>query len=107
MALNLNKFVIAGNLTRDPELVLTSGGKPVVTLNIAQNFSYKDKDDNKKEGVNYLQVKVWGKTAESAAEFLKKGSGVYTEGFIRNNNYESDGKTVYQNEFVADVVTYL
>ena len=97
---SLNKTMLFGNLTRDPELVEFSSGSSLCKINIALNSSYKDKDGEKKENTTFLQLSAWGKRGESIATYMKKGDNAYFEVEIRNNNYEKeDGTKVYDYEF--------
>ena len=74
--MSLNKFQFIGNLTRDVELRYTPEGKPVATIDIAVNDSYKDKAGEKQETVNYFRLTCWDKPAEAHAEYLGKGSRI-------------------------------
>ena len=109
--MDLNKVMLAGNLTRDPELRFTSSGVPVATLNMAINRYYKkttgDKTETKHE-VTYVRVNVWRKQAEAAGEFLKKGNPVFVEGRLTTRSWETDGgekRSVM--EVTADRVQFL
>lgn len=80
MAMNLNKVLIAGNMTRDVEVRFTGSGTAVGNMGLAINRRYKGKDGSVQEDTTFVDVTLWGKDAENAAEYLRKGSGVLVEG---------------------------
>ena len=84
---NLNKVMIIGNVTRDPEIKYTPQGKAVTDVSIAVNRSYKVGEE-KREEVTYVDVTLWGRTAETAAEYCKKGRAVYIEGRLQLDSWE-------------------
>ena len=85
----MNKVFLIGNLTRDPELRYTPGGSPVAELGLAQNDSYFDKTSNsRKEITTFVDVTLWGRTAEVAGEYLTKGSQVLIEGKLRLDQWD-------------------
>lgn len=107
---NYNKVLLMGNLTRDPELRFTTSGAPVTNLRIAINRVFTDGTGEKKEEVCFLTVVVWGKQAESCAEYLSKGRPVFIEGRLRtrsiqSQNPEEKNRTVL--EIIADRVQFL
>ena len=87
---NLNRIMIVGNLTKDPELRSTTTGVPVVNFRIASNRRFKDNSGEWKEDVCYVGVVAWQKLAESCASKLKKGSAVYIEGELRSRTMDHD-----------------
>jgi single-strand DNA-binding protein len=87
---NLNRVMIVGNLTKDPELRSTTTGVPVVNFRIASNRRFKDNSGDWKEDVCYVGVVAWQKLAESCAARLKKGSAVYVEGELRSRTMDHD-----------------
>ena len=89
---NLNRVMIVGNLTRDPELRSTTTGVPVANFRIASNRRFKDSGGEWKEDVCYVGVVAWQKLAESCAR-LKKGSAVYVEGELRSRTMDNEGGT--------------
>lgn len=97
-----NKLIVIGNLTRDPELRTTAGGKEVCTLRLAVNTGY---GDNKR--VLYIDAIVWGKQATTCAERLTKGSQVLAEGELQERSWEKDGTTRKQNEIAFANVRFL
>jgi len=90
---HLNRVMIVGNLTRDPELRYTSAGVPVANFKIASNKKYKDDLGNSKEDVCFIGIVAWQKLAESCSRFLKKGSAVLVEGELRSRFKENDDGT--------------
>lgn len=102
----LNKAIIIGNLTRDPELKTTPGGAKVVSFSLATNRTYKGKDGSKQEEVAYHNIVAWGKTAELIAQYLKKGSQALVEGRLQTRSWEKDGAKQYRTEIVADTVQF-
>ena len=102
-----NRAIIIGNLTRDPELRSLPSGVQVATLGIATNRVWKDKDGSKKEDTQYHNIVVFGRQAETTAQFLRKGSSVLVEGRMQTRSWESpDGKKNYRTEIVADRVQF-
>jgi single-strand DNA-binding protein len=77
---NLNRCMLIGNLTRDPETRYTPKGTAVTDIALAINRSWKDDDGTKKEEATFVDVTLWGRQAEVAQEYLKKGSAVFIEG---------------------------
>lgn len=102
----LNKAIIVGNLTRDPELKALPNGTQVVNMGVATNRVWMDKEGNKQESVEFHNVVVYGKQAETSAQYLKKGQSVLIEGRIQTRNWESDGVRRYMTEIIADRVQF-
>lgn len=102
----INKAMVYGNLTRDPEMKALPSGMNVTSMSIATNRTYKDKDGNKKEEVEYHNITVFGKQAESVNTYLKKGSGAFVEGRLQTRSWEKDGVKHYRTEIVADRVQF-
>ncbi len=92
MAANLNEVFLMGNLTRDPELKQTPRGTAVCDLGLAINDSYKAQDGTLKEVVTYVDVEVWGRTAENCKQYLAKGRGVFIKGQLKLDQWEQDGQ---------------
>jgi single-strand DNA-binding protein len=90
---NLNRVMIVGNLTRDPDLRATTSGVPVINFRIASNRRFKDNSGEWKEDVCYVGVVAWQKLAESCASKLKKGSAVYVEGELRSRSFDNEDGT--------------
>jgi single-strand DNA-binding protein len=102
----LNKAMIYGNLTRDPEMKSLPSGIQVTSFSIATNRVYNDRDGKRQEHVDYHNVVVFGKQAESSAKWLKKGSSAYVEGRLQTQSWEKDGVKQYRTEIVADRVQF-
>ena len=102
----LNKAIIIGNLTRDPELKSLPSGNAVTTFSLATNRVWKDKDGNKQEGVDYHNIVVFGRQAENVAQYLKKGSSALVEGRLTTRSWEADGVKKYRTEIIADRVQF-
>ena len=92
MAASLNKVLLMGNLTRDPEVRYTPKGTAVGDLAIAVNDSYKAQDGTIKETVTYIDIEVWGRSAENCKQYLTKGRPVFVEGQLRLDQWEQDGQ---------------
>lgn len=102
-----NKAIIIGNLTRDPELRSTPAGVQVANIGIATNRVWKDKNGAKQEATDYHNVVVFGRQAETAAQYLKKGASVMIEGRLQTRSWDGqDGKKNYRTEIVADRVQF-
>ena len=98
----LNKAMIYGNLTRDPEMKALPSGMQVCSFSVATNRSYNDRDGKRQEAVEYHNVTSFGKQAEVIVKYLTKGSGVYVEGRLQTNSWEKDGVKQYRTEIVVD-----
>jgi single-strand DNA-binding protein len=100
----LNKVMLIGNLGADPEARHLPSGDMVCNLRLATSEQWKDKaTGERKEATEWHRVSVFGKTAEVAAEYLKKGSTVYIEGSIRTRKWtDKEGKDQYSTEIRAD-----
>ncbi|HEY4499425.1 MAG TPA: single-stranded DNA-binding protein [Candidatus Paceibacterota bacterium] len=103
----LNKALIIGNLTRDPEMRALPSGIQVASFSVATNRVWKDKEGNKKEQADFHNVVVFGRQAEIAAQYLKKGSSVLVEGRMQTRSWDAqDGQKKYRTEIVADRVQF-
>ncbi len=98
----LNKAIVYGNLTRDPEIKSLPSGIQVCSFSLATNRVYKDRDGKKQESVDYHNIVLFGKQAELAGQYLKKGGGVMIEGRMQTRSWEKDGQKQYRTEIVAD-----
>lgn len=102
----INRAVLVGRLTKDPELKYTPSGAAVARFTLAVNRNFVSASGEKE--TDFIQVQVWRKQAENVANFLKKGSLAGVEGRIQTGSYEGqDGKRVYTTEIVADSVQFL
>jgi single-strand DNA-binding protein len=103
----LNKAIIIGNLTRDPELKALPSGVQVASFSVATNRVWKDKNGAKQESVDYHNIVVFGRQAENTAQYLKKGSSVLIEGRMQTRSWDaSDGTKKYRTEIIADRVQF-
>lgn len=102
----LNKAIVIGNLTRDPEMKALPSGINVTTFSVATNRVWKDKSGAKQESADYHNIVVFGRQAETAAQYLKKGSSVLVEGRMQTRSWEADGQKKYRTEIVADRVQF-
>ncbi len=99
----LNKAFIYGNITRDPEVRALPSGMKVCNLSVATNRVWKDKNGVKQDSVDYHNVVMFGKTADVAAQYLRKGSAVYVEGRMQTRSWDAqDGQKKYRTEIIAD-----
>lgn len=102
----LNRVVLVGRLTKDPELRYTQSGVAVTNFTLAVNRPFKNQ--NGESEADFINCVVWRKPAENAANYLKKGSLCGIDGRIQTRNYDGqDGKRVYVTEVVADSVQFL
>ncbi len=102
-ARSLNKVILIGNLTRDPEMRYTNSGTPVVTFGMATNKSWKDSDGETKELAEFHNLVAWNKMAEICQQLLAKGMKVYIEGSLNTRSWEGDdGVTRYKTEIRVD-----
>jgi len=103
----LNKILIIGNLTKDPELRYTPQGTAVCNLRLASNHKYKSGEELKEETC-FITVVVWGKRAENCNQYLKKGSPVFIEGRLQSRSWENaQGVKQYATEIVAEDVQFI
>lgn len=104
----LNKVYLIGNLTKDPELKSLPTGTKVTQFSLATNSSYKDASGNKKETTEYHNIVVFGRQAETAAQYLKKGQSTLVEGRIQTRSWDdkNDGSKKYRTEIIADSIQF-
>lgn len=102
----LNKAIIVGNLTRDPELRALPSGANVCNFGIATNRVWYNQEKEKQEETEFHNIVVFGKQAESCAQYLKKGSSALVEGRLQTRSWEKDGAKQYRTEIVADHVQF-
>lgn len=107
MSLNLNKVMLAGNLTRDPE-VRVAGKSSVANFGLAINRKYKTGDE-KKEETTFVDVECWGTTAELVGQYLVKGRGAYIEGRLKLDQWDDKESGLKRSKLkvVADTVQFL
>ncbi len=102
----LNKAMIFGNLTRDPELKSLPSGMQVCSFSLATNRVYKDRDGKRAEQTDYHNIVVFGRQAETSAQYLKKGASAYVEGRLQTRSWDKDGEKQYRTEIIADRVQF-
>lgn len=98
----LNKVFIFGNLTREPELRSLPSGNKVAQMGVATNRVWKDQSGKKQESTEFHNVVIFGRQAEIAAQYLKKGSSVFLEGRLQTRSWDKDGEKKYRTEIVVD-----
>jgi single-strand DNA-binding protein len=106
---NINRVVIAGNLTRDPELRQLASGNSVCKLRVAVNTRVKDRDSGQwSDRPNYFDVTVWGAQGESVARYLGKGSGILVDGRLEWREYDAqDGSKRQAVEIIAENTQFI
>ena len=104
----VNKAILIGHIGADPETRYTTNGGAITTIRVATAESWKDKAGQKQERTEWHRVKFFGKLAEIAGEYLKKGAQVYVEGSIRTDKYTGqDGVEKFSTEIVANEMQML
>lgn len=98
----LNKVLLYGNLTRDPELRALPGGQQVASFGLATNRSFKNKEGQQQEQTEFHNIVAFGRTAEVMGQYLKKGRPIYVEGRIQTRSWDKDGVKQYRTEIVID-----
>ena len=100
----LNRAIIIGNLTRDPELRSLPGGTKVCSFSVATNRVWKDKNGVRQEAADYHNIVVFGRQAETVAQYMKKGSSIMVEGRMQTRSWEdkNSGEKKYRSEIVAE-----
>jgi len=104
----INKAILFGNLTRDPELRALPSGMNVCNFSIATNRIYKDRDGRKQEQTDFHNIVVFGRQADTVSQYLKKGSSVYVEGRMQTRSWDdkNSGEKKYRTEIVAETVQF-
>jgi single-strand DNA-binding protein len=105
--LSLNKVLLIGNLTRDPELRYTPSGQAVCHFGMAVNRMYNDRAGQRQKETCFLRITVWGKVGENCASYLKKGRAVFVQGRLQSRSWESEGQKKSSLDVVADDVQFL
>ena len=107
--MSVNKVILVGRLGRDPETRFTSGGQPVANVSVATDETFKDRAGERQKRTEWHRVVLWGKLAEIAQQYLKKGSLVYIEGRIQSRQWEDkrDGQKKTSFDIVANVMRML
>jgi single-strand DNA-binding protein len=103
----INKAIIYGNITRDPELKSLPSGTQVCEFGVATNRVWKDKNGAKQESVDYHNIVIFGRQGELVKQYLHKGSGIFLEGRIQTRSWDAqDGTKKYRTEIVADRIQF-
>ena len=105
--MNINRVVLTGNLTRDPEVRATGGGMAICKLGIAVNTRRKNSEGQWEEKPNFFRVTVFGRQAESCGQYLKKGRPVAIDGRLEWSTWESEGQKRESIDIIADSVQFL
>lgn len=101
--MNLNKVIIAGRLTADPEMRTTPSGAHVVSFSVATNRNWTDKDGGKKEETEFHNIVAWGRQADVVSQFMKKGGLILIEGRLQTRSWEGkDGGQRKSTEIIAE-----
>ncbi len=105
--MDFNKAIIAGNLTRDPEIRSLPSGAKVCNFSLATNRFWKDKDGVQQKSADFHNIVVFGRQAETSAQYLKKGQEAMVEGRIQTRSWEDqNGEKKYRTEIVAERVQF-
>ncbi|PKM07218.1 MAG: single-stranded DNA-binding protein [Gammaproteobacteria bacterium HGW-Gammaproteobacteria-4] len=108
MARGINKVILVGNLGNDPDVKYSQGGAAITTISVATSESWTDKQGQKQERTEWHRVKFFGRLAEIAGEYLKKGRQVYIEGSLRTDKYTGkDGVERYTTDIIANEMQML
>ncbi len=102
----LNKAMVYGNLTRDPEMRSLPSGQSVTNFSLATNRVWKDQQGQRQESTDYHNIVVFGRQAENVNQYLKKGNSAFVEGRMQTRSWEQDGQKRYRTEIVADTVQF-
>tara|TARA_Y100000310_G_scaffold25216_1_gene24148 strand:- start:72 stop:503 length:432 start_codon:yes stop_codon:yes gene_type:complete len=103
----MNKVILIGNLTRDPELKTLESGGAVCNMRMAVNEQWKDRDGNAKERTIFLDLTAWGRQAETCAEYLRKGAPIAVDGRLNLEMWEQDGENRSKLSVTAHSVQFL
>lgn len=104
----VNKVILVGRLGGDPEIRYTQSGAGVANFNIATSESWTDKEGQKQEKTEWHRIVVWGKMAETCAQYLSKGRQVFVEGRLQTRQWDDkDGNKRYTTEVIANTVQFL
>lgn len=104
---SLNRVVLLGNLTKDPELRHIPSGTAVCDMRLAVSESYRNKDGETVESTVFIDVAAWGRQAETCAQYMKKGSSILVEGRLQMDEWEKDGQKHSRIRVRADRVVFM
>ncbi|MCB9810596.1 MAG: single-stranded DNA-binding protein [Candidatus Nomurabacteria bacterium] len=102
----INKAMVYGNLTRDPELKSLPSGMQVCSFSLATNRVFNDRDGKRQEAADYHNIVVFGKQAENCAKYLSKGNSAFVEGRMQTRSWDKDGQKQYRTEVIAERVQF-
>ena len=104
MSMNVNKVIIIGRLTRDPELRTTSSGQTVANLSVATSRQWKDQSGQKQEKTDFHSVVAWGRQGEVIGQYFIKGQEIYVEGRLETRSWDDKetGKKMYRTEIILE-----
>lgn len=103
----INKVILVGRITRDPELRYSSSNMPFVGFTIACNRAYTDRNGNRQEMTDFINCVVWNRQAENLARFVRKGTLIGVEGRLQSRSYEADGQNRSVLEVMCDSIQFL
>lgn len=98
--MSINKVILIGNVTKDPEIRQTKDGKEIASFSLATNERWKDKNGEKKEKVEFHNISAFGGVVNVIKNYVKKGSKLYIEGALETQKYEKNGQDVYTTKVV-------
>lgn len=106
--MNVNKAIVVGNITQDPELKALPSGTAVCNFSIATNEHYKDKNGEKQSDTEFHNIVAFGNLAENIAKYMGKGSQIYVEGKIQTDKWEDKetGKNMYRTKIIARIAQF-
>ena len=104
--MNYNKTLLAGNLTRDPEIKFTAKGSAIANFTIAHNRKWRTEAGEDKEEVSFIDCVVFGKTAENVAKFFKKGSAIFVEGRLKQESWDDKATGQKRSKLVVIVESF-
>ena len=105
---SINKVILVGNLTRDPEMKETTGGQPITTFGLATNRAWVTRSGEKQQSAEFHELVAWGKLAEICHQFLKKGKLIYIEGYLKTRSWDNeDGTKKFRTEVVVNDMVML
>ena len=103
--MNLNKAMVIGNLTRDPEIRTTPTGQTVASFSVATNYVWTDQSGQKRDKAEFHNIVAWRRLAEICGQYLKKGSKIYIEGRMQTRDWVGqDGVKRYRTEIIAEKI---
>lgn len=107
MAKGFNKVTLVGNLTRDPELRTTSGGRSVCSFSLAVNRTWRNADGEQQEAVDFIDCVAWGKAGEIISQYMKKGRPLLVAGRLQQDTWEQDGNKRSKIEVVVEDFNFI